>query len=284
MASKAPPTLKPVPEGTAAVTAADSNTAHQAVGGDDDVDDDYEINYSSTDYILRNLSIIDNLKQDPTFTLQTREMSAAHVITSQLCFYTHCLLRAFSLISHHTTTPPIILVIGSGFVGSKYISKLYEYGLGPLLYVYCRSDITAKYWINKGIRASNSIHKLLKKNKIDMLVLNTPSMAFSAIAAVVKPYLTEATAVLSASLGLSRRRIYSSLKTITVFRTYCETAKVQERLKRDALNKDFADVSQPPSTAIHIIIICLSIYLSICLSVYLSICLSIYLSIYPALN
>ena len=225
MASK--PNLEPVPGAGSAAT-------EDPLGEIMQDDDEYDIDYTSADYTLRNLSIVDSLKHDPTFTLQSREVCAAEIITSQLCFYTHILLRAFLLISDHTTTPPVILIIGSGFVGSKYIAKLYEIGLGPLVYVYCRSDITAKYWIQKGVRASNSMNKLLKKSKIDVLVLSTPFMAFSAIATTVKPYITDATAVLSSSLGLSRKRIYSSLKTISVFRTYCETTKVKEKLKRNA--------------------------------------------------
>lgn len=200
----------------------ESNAQQQQVSDEND-DDELLLDPA---YILRNLALSsEEAMCDATHTLQCRNI-AAEMIINQLMFYFYCVFKAYTLRTPDnvvTDNPPNVLIFGSGFIGSKIINRLCENRCGPLLKIYTRGDVTAKYWLSKGIKASNSIDKLIpNEQSIDVIIMTTGSYTFQSMIKLLKPYINRDTALLYASFGLSAQRIYNCFTIPSIFRAYVE--------------------------------------------------------------
>lgn len=184
-------------------------------------------------YLLNNLDIaVTDCFADSSHNVAARN-AAAQLVASQVAFYVACLLRGFE--AKTVPQPPVILVVGAGFVGSTIMEVLLTHGCGPMMHVYCRGDMAAQAWRRRGLKSSPSMSRLMKDTpRADILILASGLSGFTNIAKVVAPYSTPATAVITSSLGLQRKRILASLKTLGCFRTYIEPHALIKHVRMSA--------------------------------------------------
>ena len=188
---------------------------------------------NSPAYLLSNLDIaVTDCFADSSHNVAARN-AAAQLVASQVAFYVACLLRGFE--AKTVPQPPVILVIGAGFMGSAIMEVLLAHGCGPLLHVYCRGDMAAQAWRRRGLKSSPSLSRLMKDTpRADIIILATGLSGFTNTAKLVAPYTTPATAVITSSLGLQRKRIFASLKTLGCFRTYIEPRALVRHVRASA--------------------------------------------------
>lgn len=191
-----------------------------------------DINLSDPEYLLRNLRLT-HIDDEGLHYLTARE-SLAQTISLQISFYTLCALKAFVIRERF----PKIILIGTGFIGSRVLQQLIEVGCTPLLRVLCRDDSKFKL----GIKSSHSIQDLVRGNNIDIIILCTPVTEFPNICREILNFVTPQTCVISASFGLKRHKIYSTLNTPCIFRTYIEPREILSEtfLKSDSHSSDNA--------------------------------------------
>lgn len=204
-------------------------------------EDEEASNYQFPSYILRHLNIAsDGVADDPTYALQSRNITC-DITCHQLLYYLSLTLKSFANKHGGNKKYPCILLIGPGFLGSRLIEKIVEINCAPILNVFTRGDIASKYWIGKGIRASNSIKKLIKKQKVDILILCTSVSAFPSIVRKLEGRISRSTAVLNASMGLPNRRIYNQWQTPSIFRVYQEPERVIKRVKEEYVRTGYSN-------------------------------------------
>lgn len=117
---------------------------------------------------------------------------------------------------------PKIVVIGVGYIGSRVLTQLVDCGCSPLLRVFTRDDKQAIL----GIKCSKHIPELCRGNTIDILILCTPTREYPSIFRHTSEFVTKETCVITSAFGLRRSKIFNSLKTPCVFRTYVEPNEI----------------------------------------------------------
>lgn len=175
-----------------------------------------DINLSDPEFLLRNLNLT-HTDEEGLHYLTARE-SLAQTIALQIAFYTLCALKAFVIRERF----PRIILIGTGFIGSRVLQQLIEFGCTPLLRVLCRDDSKFKL----GIKSSNAIQDLVRGNDLDIIILCTPVSEFPNICRELQSLITKQTCIISASFGLKRHKIYNTLKTPCIFRTFIEPREI----------------------------------------------------------
>eukprot|EP01041_Mallomonas_annulata_P002569 gene2569-5012_t len=190
-----------------------------------------EINYRSPEYILQNLAFVKDCFADVSHTLSARN-ATFEVIGYQICFYCKCALRA--LVGREIA--PSILVCGAGELGSHVIEMLIDCGCGPFLKIYARGDVDVRKWRRRGLASSTSISDLVLGHNPDIVILCINLTSFPQLGKTLLEYMSSTVFVISATFGLTLKRIYHMLKTPGVFRINTEPASMYRRIK--AVNKD----------------------------------------------
>ena len=174
-----------------------------------------EIDFTSRTFILQNLQLAkEDIYADPTLTITSRDYISRSTCL-QICFYISLALKSF-------TRPPIILLFGAGHTGSILVDHLVSFRLDSCLRIFARGDYATKYWKSKKLHASSSLPELLGENKADIVVMCSGMSSFGFICRSLIPFVSRATFFISSCFGLSRKRIFNSLRTPNVFRTYQE--------------------------------------------------------------
>jgi hypothetical protein len=117
---------------------------------------------------------------------------------------------------------PTIVIFGAGHSGSVLIDYLVECKLGPCLRIFARGDFATKHWSGKNLQSSSSLADLLGHNKADIVVMCSGMSSFGSISRFLIPFVSRATFFISSCFGLSRKRIYNSIRTTNIFRTFQE--------------------------------------------------------------
>ncbi len=181
--------------------------------------------------MMKNLSITtEDVFEDETNSNAARNASA-NVVSQQVLFYVACCLRGH--FNKLVPAAPVILVYGGGYIGQRVIDALTKAKCAEMLHVYTRGDLKAKYWRTKGLKSSPSMNRLLKGNKVDILILLAGMSSFSSMTKLLLPYISRSTCVINAAFGLERRRFFALLRTPTVFRTYLEPQSMLSLLKNN---------------------------------------------------
>jgi hypothetical protein len=189
-----------------------------------------EIDYTDTNFILQNLSIVTpNHDNDKTFLLPART-DLAQIIASQVRFYCYCAIDAFSRIPKVGT----ILVIGEGFIGARIINDLIDNGCREMLRICTRGDLTAAEWKTRGVKADNDLSALLDGVAPDIVILTVENASFAAICRQLTAnfVVTPSTFIISCSFGFQRRKLYQQLNTPNIFRTFVEPDDIFSAYKR----------------------------------------------------
>lgn len=199
-----------------------------------------EINFKSPDFIFQNINNL-NLA-DEEIADNEEIMGRSHsinAIAAQVSFYTLCTLRAYLGV----IKAPRILIYGPGVIGTKIINTLLDYGVGPMLRIYVRSNLHLAKWRERGIKASDAISKLLKAGTFEIVITTANAASFSQFTRDLFGKVSPKTCVISAVFGLQRTRIYQLLKTPCVFRTFIERMDVL-KVKIDGMDEP-AGISSP---------------------------------------
>lgn len=174
-----------------------------------------ELIEKSPTYMLQNLRLAErDLLSDPSLILASRDRISRSA-SLQICFYLSLAIKSFR-------RQPTILLFGAGHSGSRLIEYLLRYKLGHCLRLFARDDSAAKYWSVRNIRSSSSLADLLSGSKADIVIICSGISSFASISQSLFPYISKATFIISSCFGLSRKRIYNSLKTSSIFRTFQE--------------------------------------------------------------
>jgi hypothetical protein len=169
----------------------------------------------SPTYMLQNLRLAErDLLSDPSMILASRDRISRSA-SLQICFYLSLAIKSFR-------RQPTILLFGAGHSGSRLIEYLLRYKLGHCLRLFARDDSATKYWNVRNIRSSSSLAELLSGSKADIVIICSGISSFASISQSLFPYISKATFIISSCFGLSRKRIYNSLKTSSIFRTFQE--------------------------------------------------------------
>ena len=169
----------------------------------------------SPTYMLQNLSLAGrDLLSDPSSILASRDRISRSA-SLQICFYLSLAIKSFR-------RQPTILLFGAGHSGSRLIEYLLRYKLGHCLRLFARDDSATKYWNVRNVRSSSSLADLLSGSKADIVIICSGISSFASISQSLSPYISKATFIISSCFGLSRKRIYNSLKTSSIFRTFQE--------------------------------------------------------------
>jgi hypothetical protein len=187
------------------------------------------IDFSSPEYLLRNLRITERSSNGDNYGMEARE-SIAKIIALQITFYTLCALKGFVARDRY----PKIVLVGTGFIGSRVLNELVDNGCQPLLRILCRDEAKVKL----GIRSSNNIEDLTRGHHVDVLILCIPISEFPNVCREVKRLVTKQTCVISGAFGLRRNKILQALKTPCVFRTYVEPKVVEEAVMTELAFKE----------------------------------------------
>jgi hypothetical protein len=193
--------------------------------------------YTSSDFILQNLSILDDLLSEPTGLMDKRE-AIAEEVAIQVCYYVYCVLSCLNNLEDFKRKyvrekhkhpkavhpkerggfwirevlrkrKPCIMIFGPmGFLGRRITSKLRQCGCADFLFLFDRSDTTRL----KRIRSIGP----------DVVINCANSSAFSSMTKDLITHVHPHCVFISCSYGLLRRRMYYIFKTPTVFRTYVE--------------------------------------------------------------
>lgn len=194
-----------------------------------------KIDFTSPQFILRNLSLALPKKQDDkTNILRSRE-DLGECICSQICFYCYLALHVFA----DRITPISILIFGDGFYGSRIIQTLIEFGCGSMLKVFTRSDYKAKEWNLIGVKSDDNLIKLLSNGNPDIIICNTDNSSFTSICnrMLDSQFLTHKTFFITTTLGFQRKKLFNNLNIPTIFRTYLEPMDHLKSYKLKAMNK-----------------------------------------------
>jgi len=131
--------------------------------------------------------------------------------------------------------PPNIVVVGSGFIGSSVVDLLMSNGLSSFLHVFCRGDLQAQQWRRRGLKSSPSMARLMKDaGKADIVIICTGLSGFTNTVKLLLPFISPATAVITSSFGLQRKRIYAAMQTVGVLRTYLEPHSLVKHVRQTA--------------------------------------------------
>lgn len=189
----------------------------------DELDDESQVDEDDPKLpqtMIMNLDIAGKDIFDDETNLNASRIAASTVITQQVAFYVACALRGFY--NRLVPAAPLILIYGGGLIGQRVVDSLVSMKCGEMLYIYTRGDLRAKYWRSKGLKSSPSMTRLLKGNKVDVVVLLAGMSSFQNMTKLLIPNMTRSTCVINAAYGLERRRFFALLRTPTVFRTYVE--------------------------------------------------------------
>ena len=174
-----------------------------------------DIDFTSLSFILQNLQIgNEDIYSDPTLTITSRDYISRSTCL-QICFYISLALKSFK-------RPPIILLFGAGHTGSILVDHLVSFELNSYLRIFARGDYATKYWKGRKLHASSSLPELLKESKADIVIMCSGMSSFGFICRSLGPFVSRATFFISSCFGLSRKRIFNSLRTPNIFRTYQE--------------------------------------------------------------
>ena len=189
----------------------------------DEVDDSLKLDFTSPDFILRN---IDHKKQFSEFNILNEECRERMIRTScdQVCFYVLCALKSYEL---NGEIPTIVVYGGRGVMGTYIIDALIACGCKPFLLIFARDPEIAKKWVSSGVRSTVSFDV---KSKIDILIYSSNIMSFNQMCRDVGRNLKSTTFVISAVFNLQRKRIYNLYHTPNIVRTYVER-KMSNRRK-----------------------------------------------------
>jgi hypothetical protein len=209
----------------------------KVVRSKDQLDRDSDsIDYSSPAFILQNLKIcVPTYEEDDSGILGGREELSA-VISQQIVFYCYCLLQAYQ----YDEEPPIILVFGDGFIGSKVIQLLTEVGCLPLLRIFCRGEFAANNWKDHGYLAdANLLHLLGKNTKPDIVLFCSEYSSYPFIYHLLSDnHLIKATtALITTTLGFQRKKLFYNFGIPTIFRTFVEPQRFLDQIKKERLSK-----------------------------------------------
>lgn len=191
-----------------------------------------DIDYTSTKFILQNLAIaVPKPQSDPSHTLSSRR-ELAEMSAHQVCFYVYCLLQAYV----NRADSPIILLFGDGFMGSRLIHHFRESGCNSFLRIFCRGEVGAKAWRERGYVADWSVMRLLAGEKPTVVVLAADYYSFHHIFHLLTEHhlMDPETAIVAATLGFQRKKLYYNFSVPTIFRVYLEPGEVQESFKLTA--------------------------------------------------
>lgn len=181
-----------------------------------------DIEFTSASFILQNLRLAnEGLHSDSTSTIKSRDFLSQSACL-QICFYLFLALKSFH-------RQPTILLFGAGHTGSLLVEYLVEFKLGPYLRIFQRGDNAAKQWKGKNLISGCSLANLLGGIKADIVIMCSGMSSFASICHSLLPFISKATFFISACFGLSRKRIFSSLKTANIFRTFQETREASKQ-------------------------------------------------------
>jgi hypothetical protein len=188
------------------------------------------IQYDSIDFILQNVRFAnEEIFSDESQILASRR-SASNTMVLQMLFYLACILKPFTV---RRRVPSILIFGGEGYVGSQLVLKMCEYGLSQYLTVFSRGMLNANHWIAKGIRMISSLDQVddEAQGKFDIVLYCADLSAFPSVARLltVKGKINAATAFITCTLGLQRRRVFNFLGTTCVLRTFVEHSDAIKR-------------------------------------------------------
>lgn len=193
-----------------------------------------EIDYTDTNFILQNLSIVKpNFDNDKTYLLHARR-DLADLIASQVRFYCYCAIDAFSRIPKVGT----ILVIGEGFIGARVINDLIDNGCREMLRICTRGDLTAAEWKARGVKADNNLGVLLDGTVPDIVILTVENASFTAVCKqlISSCIVTRSTFLISCSFGFQRWKLFHQVHTPNIFRTFVEPDEIFATYKKRTFN------------------------------------------------
>ena len=199
---------------------------------DDELSSEEEIEDDIKDpgFILQNLEIATTDAFDDDTCMNAARVALANIVAQQISFYVSCVLNGFN--NKRVPAAPTILIYGGGFIGKRVIEMLVDNKCGPMLYIFSRGDLKAKYYRSMGLRASPSMTRLMKGQKADVLIIMSGMSSFGTMSKHIMPVISRSTCLISSVLGLERKRFFAIFRTPGVFRTYVEaqslTKQVQE--------------------------------------------------------
>ena len=174
-----------------------------------------DIDFSSKSFILQNLQLAnEDIHSDPSLTIESRDYISRSTCL-QISFYIYLALKSFN-------RQPTILLFGAGHSGSVLIEYLIDCKLSHCLKLFARGDYATAHWNCRNIQTSNSVADLLGGNKADIVIMCSGMSSFASICHALVTFVSPATFFISSCFGLSRKRIYNSLKTTNIFRTFQE--------------------------------------------------------------
>lgn len=206
------------------------------------IEENTGIDFTSSSFILQNLRLAnEGLHSDTTSTIVSRDFLSQSACL-QICFYLFLALKSFR-------RQPTILLFGAGHTGSLLVEYLVEFKLGQYLRIFQRGDNAAKQWRGENLISGCSLTTLLGGNKADIVIMCSGMSSFASICHSLIPFISKATFFISACFGLSRKRIFSSLKTPNIFRTFQETREVSKHsslknVRGDDANRILSNDSQ----------------------------------------
>jgi hypothetical protein len=196
-------------------------------------DEDTEDDIKDPAFVLRNLDIAGVDCFADKSNMNAARIAAAAIITQQICFYVSCVLHGYK--NRQIPAAPSILIYGGGFIGKRVIEGLVDNKCGPMLYVYSRGDLKAKYWRSTGLKASPSLSRLLKDNKADVVIILSGMSSFQNLTKQLIPHMTRTTCIIASSLGLERKRFFSLFRTPALFRTYVEAPSLVDQMAKNPM-------------------------------------------------
>lgn len=201
------------------------------------VEENGDIDFTSASFILQNLRLAnEGLHSDSTSTIISRDFLSQSACL-QICFYLFLALKSFR-------RQPTILLFGAGHTGSLLVEYLVEFKLGPYLRIFQRGDNAAKQWKGKNLISGCSLANLLGGIKADIVIMCSGMSSFASICHSLLPFISKATFFISACFGLSRKRIFSSLKTANIFRTFQETREASQQSSLKNARRSLGDDSR----------------------------------------
>ena len=190
--------------------------------------------FTSPSFILQNLRLAnEGLHSDKTSTILSRDFLSKSACL-QICFYLFLALKSFS-------RQPTILLFGAGHTGTLLVEYLVEFKLGHCLRIFQRGDNATKQWRDENLASGCSLTSLLGGSKADIVIMCSGMSSFASICHSLIPFVSKATFFISACFGLSRRRIYSSLKTANIFRTFQETRAASQHSILKSVRRSLRD-------------------------------------------
>jgi hypothetical protein len=201
------------------------------------IDENAGIDFACPTFVLQNLRLAnEGLRNDNTSTIISRDFLSQSACL-QICFYLFLALKSFR-------RQPTILLFGAGHTGSLLVEYLVEFKLGPYLRIFQRGDNAAQQWRGENLISGCSLATLLGGNKADIVIMCSGMSSFASICHSLLPFISKATFFISACFGLSRKRIFSSLKTANIFRTFQETREASQHSSLKNARRSLAEDSR----------------------------------------